>query len=101
MLTSAEARGIASALWGEVNGTERTNKRGAYWFNCAGHGGMIVSAEVIDMLGARAWVDKYVSRETAIRYVGSKKSTLMHPYRTRSSRLRWERKEQVDFYVFE
>jgi len=49
----------------------------------------------------RAWIEKYVSKETAIRYVGAKKSTLMHPYRTRGSKLWWDRKEQVDFYVFE
>jgi len=36
MLTSAEARGIARSLWGEVNGTEKTNTKGAYWFNCSG-----------------------------------------------------------------
>jgi hypothetical protein len=100
MLTSAEARSIARALWGEVNGSQRTNTKGAFWFDCSGHGGFIVSADIFGPT-KREWIEKYVSVESAIRYIGNKRSVLMHGYRTRGARLAYHSTENVEFYIFE
>lgn len=101
MLKSSEARSIAHALWGKVNNTEKTNVKGAYWFNCEGHGGFIVAAEAIEE-NNRVWVENYIKKESAIRYVArSGKSVLMHGYRTRSARLAYYMTENVEFYIFE
>lgn len=101
MLKSSEARSIAAALWGTVNTSYRTNTRGAYYYSCAGHGGFIVAEEAIPA-HKREWVEKYVAKESAIRYIGrSGKSTLMHGYRTRSTRMTYNQTESVSFYIFE
>ena len=98
MLKSSEARSIAHGMWGEVNGTYRTNTRGAFYFSCSGHGGFIVSAE---LLKNYPWVDKYVTKVSAIRYSNDTKSTLMHPYRRNSSRMSYNSTENVEWYAFE
>lgn len=101
MLKSAEARGIARALWGDVNSTYRTNTRGAFYYSCAGHGGFIVSENVIPEV-KREWVQKYVHKENATRYISrSGKSVLMHGYRTRGARMTYVKTEEVKFYIFE
>jgi hypothetical protein len=101
-LTSAEARSIASSLWGTINTSYRTNTRSAYFFSCAGHGGFIVDESAIPA-HKREWVEKYVAKEEAIRYINvhSGKSTLMHGYRTRSTRMSYQATEMVKFYIFE
>jgi len=100
MLTSSEARGIASALWGKVNNTYRTNTKGGFAYSCEGHGGFIVSA---DSVNHHSWIEKYVSKQSAIRYTNERtgKSSLMHPYRTRSTRMTYTKTETVEFFVFE
>jgi hypothetical protein len=99
LLKASEARGIARALWGEVNASYRTNAVGAFYYSCSGHGGFIISADLVNI---QSWVENYVRKETAIRYIDRNgKSVLMHPYRTRSARLAYVKTETVEFYVFE
>lgn len=98
MLKANEARSIATALWGKINVSYRTNKIGAYYFSCEGHGGFVVSAELLD---CAPWITKYQEKETAKRYIGGKKETLMHPYRTKSTRMLWHTVKTVEFFVFE
>ena len=48
MIGSMQARTIANCIWGQVHNTKRTNRTGAFWFDCAGHGGYIISADILD-----------------------------------------------------
>ena len=41
-LSHSKARQFAYNLWGTVNGSYKTNRKGVYYFHCAGHGGYIV-----------------------------------------------------------
>ena len=43
------ARAIAEALWGSGGTTAyRTNRRGAYYYSCSGHGGYVVDGRVLN-----------------------------------------------------
>ncbi|RWI47559.1 MAG: hypothetical protein EOR34_10440 [Mesorhizobium sp.] len=48
MLTHSQARSIAEAVWG-AGGThsERTNRKGAFYFSCSGHGGFVIDARCL------------------------------------------------------
>lgn len=48
MINSSQARNLAEARWGR-GGTnaQRTNRKGAYYFSCSGHGGMIIDARCL------------------------------------------------------
>lgn len=102
-LTASEARAIATALWGKVNHTYKTNTIGAFCFSCEGHGGFIVASESIPQ-DKRQFVDRYISKETGTRYIDKarNKTCFMHPYRIRNGRRGfWNHSEEVSFYVFE
>jgi hypothetical protein len=52
------ARHIAKLSWGEVNESYRTNRRGAYYYSCSGHGGYVVDSRCLTPK-ERAKIDKY------------------------------------------
>lgn len=87
MLTHTEARNIAESLWG-TGGTHsyKCNRRGAFYFSCAGHGGYIVDAAALSD-SERAQVTRYVCTEKYDRYSWGKRSRFMHPYRRRGARV--------------
>lgn len=104
MLTHSEARGIAETLWG-TGGTHatRTNTRGAFWFNCAGHGGLIVDARALDPTQRRA-IDAlgcFVEPFQARRYFNGTRCRFWHPYIWNTRRYRYTHCETIDVYVFE
>jgi hypothetical protein len=46
-LTAAMARSIANSLWhGDAN-PHRTNRRGVYYYDCAGHGGYVIDPQAL------------------------------------------------------
>jgi hypothetical protein len=46
-LRSGMARSIAASMWGEVNGSYRVARTGAYYYHCAGHGGYVIDPQVL------------------------------------------------------
>lgn len=101
-LVSKEARAIATAMWGKINHTYKTNTAGAYCFSCEGHGGFIVAYESIPE-DKREFVEKYIQHETGTRYTDlDNKTCFMHPYRTRNGRRGyWIAQDEIRYYVFE
>jgi hypothetical protein len=90
-LNSSIARQIAESVWGR-GGTSalKTNRRGAYYFSCSGHGGFVISSNALSAT-ERADIEKYVEAVTMDVYldaVDDSVLTVMHPYRTRSGRTR-------------
>ena len=55
LINHSIARSMAESLWG-TGGTRayRTNRRGAYYFTCSGHGGWIVDADALTEAEKRA-----------------------------------------------
>jgi len=92
VLTSAKARSFAETLWGRGGTTAyRTNRRGAYYFSCSGHGGYVVGGGVLTE-AERAEIDKYVKPElTAVAIVNETgKIRFFHnPVSTRRRVSRW------------
>lgn len=64
MISHAQARSMAQQLWGTVNTSYRTNRRGAFYFSCSGHGGMILDGRCLDAEEA-SWISKYISPDFA------------------------------------
>ncbi len=54
------ARHIAKLSWGDVNAGYRTNRRGAYYYSCSGHGGYVVDSRCLSK-HERASIDKYTT----------------------------------------
>jgi len=52
------ARHIAKLSWGDVNTSYRTNRHGAYYYSCSGHGGYVVDSRCLTKR-ERARIDKY------------------------------------------
>lgn len=82
MMTHSMARSIAEAAWGR-GGTHsyRTNRYGAFYFSCSGHGGFVIDARALSD-EQYIKISKYVPPQQATQYGGA----VMHPYRTRSLR---------------
>jgi hypothetical protein len=109
LLNSSTARKIAEARWG-VGGTTsyKSNRKGAYYFACAGHGGFVVSASALSK-EEYATLSEYVETFSTDYYIsnGTNKVLLaMHAFRTRSSSLRGVgssgyRVEKEEFFLFE
>lgn len=97
-LTAAEARSIATAMWGKINASYSTNTIGAYCFSCEGHGGFIVAKESIS---DATMIADFIQPHMAIRYSGPTRAVLMHHARTRGARLAYNKTENVEYYVFE
>lgn len=83
MLNHSTARQIAEKMWGKGGTTSyRTNRRGAFYFSCAGHGGFIIDGRAFspqEIAQLTQFVDGYDATE--FRYHG--KPVFMHPWRTR------------------
>lgn len=102
-LTASVARSIAQSMWGH-GGTHayKTNRKGVYYFSCAGHGGYVLPASVLTKEEYAA-VSRYVEPKTATVYVDARGKVLyMHPYRTRTTKLMppWTTIEE-EFFTFE
>lgn len=102
-LSNAHARGIAEAVWGR-GGTSsvRTNRRGAYYFSCAAHGGFVIDANAFTE-SERTAINQYVTPEPATVYLfNGSVETYMHSYRQRGTRVKYGSTEiATQFYLFE
>ncbi|RUU78233.1 hypothetical protein [Mesorhizobium sp. M7A.F.Ca.MR.362.00.0.0] len=80
MLIHSQARSIAEALWG-TGGTHsaRTNRAGAFYFSCSGHGGFVIDARCLAH-DEYARLCKHAEPEQAQDYG----KAIMHSYRKRS-----------------
>jgi len=90
-LTSSLARQTAEALWGR-GGTKayKTNRKGAYYFSCSGHGGFVISAEALSADEYNA-ISEFVKPEILTVYVANDDDRVLlafHPYRRNSGKLR-------------
>ncbi len=101
-LKHSEARNIAESLWGSGGTTSyATNRNGAFYFSCSGHGGFVISANALTATERKA-IDQYCQAERGIRYIARNgKSTLMHAFRKRGTRIAYAYTVQCDFYIFE
>ena len=65
MITGAQARAAAEANWGK-DGTRayKTNRKGAFYYSCSGHGGFVVDARCLTQ-DERARIDRYATPEIA------------------------------------
>lgn len=90
-LNSSIARQIAESSWGR-GGTAsyKTNRKGSYYFSCSSHGGFVISAAAlssdeynkISEFSEPMTIDVYVSNDD------DSVLLVMHPFRTRSGRIR-------------
>jgi hypothetical protein len=89
-LTSAIARATAEAYWGRGGTTAyKTNRKGAYYFSCAGHGGFVLSAKSLSSAEYEA-LSKYVTPEVMTVYVANEDNSVLlafHPFRSKSGKL--------------
>ena len=89
-LTASLARQTAEATWGRGGTTAyKTNRKGAYYFSCAGHGGFVISAKALSPAEYKA-LAKYVTPEVMTVYVANEDDTVLlafHPFRSKSGKL--------------
>lgn len=90
-LKSANARQIAEARWGR-GGTHayKTNRRGAYYFSCAGHGGFVIAADALTQEEYDA-ISQYVEPMTATVYARNDNDKVLlywHPFRVNTGKIR-------------
>lgn len=57
------ARHIAGLEWGTVNTSYRTNRHGAYYYSCSGHGGYVVDSRCLTPKERRC-LDRYTEPQT-------------------------------------
>lgn len=89
-LTSSLARSTAEATWGR-GGTSayKTNRKGAYYFSCSGHGGFVISAKALTSTEYEA-LTKYIKPEVMTVYVANEDNSVLlafHPFRLKSGKL--------------
>lgn len=104
-LNSSRARSIAESAWGR-GGTisYKTNRKGAYYFSCSGHGGYVVDAEALTeeeraLIAPYAKADRcfYAARNGEVYF-------FQNPYSTRAGRYyRYSDTETgyAEIYLFE
>lgn len=89
-LTASLARQTAEARWGRGGTTAyKTNRKGAYYFSCAGHGGFVLSAKALSPAEYEA-IAKYVTPEVMTVYVANEDNSVLlafHPFRLKSGKL--------------
>lgn len=90
-LTSSLARATAESQWGR-GGTAayKTNRKGAYYFSCSGHGGFVISAKALTAAEYEA-VSKYVTPEVMTVYLDNETDSVLlayHPFRQNAGKLR-------------
>jgi hypothetical protein len=107
MLTQSQARAIAESLWGR-GGThvEKTNRAGAHYFGCSGHGGFVIDADAFtqaerDALQANGFMPE-AYKAWHWRRGGRTHYRLMWPERRRGGTVAAGAHESVgSYYVFE
>jgi len=107
MITHAQARSMAEAAWGTGGTTSRrTNRRGAFYFSCSGHGGFIVDASCLSDQEKSA-LEEYEAQQFTTGYFDpetQKLRRLVNPFRAarRSFTISrsWERKN-IGIFAFE
>ncbi|MER8983945.1 hypothetical protein [Mesorhizobium sp. M0843] len=100
MLTHSQARSIAEALWG-TGGTNssRTNRAGAFYFSCSGHGGFVIDARALtheEYLKFRLHKDPEQAQDYG--------KAIMHEYRRRSFKVtptQLANMQDFEFFVLE
>lgn len=89
-LTSSLARATAEANWGRGGTTAyKTNRKGAYYFSCSGHGGFVISAKALTPAEYEA-ISKYATPEKMTVYVANEDDRVLlafHPFRRNSGKL--------------
>ncbi len=71
MITQAQARSMAEMEWGRGGtSSSRTNRKGAYYFSCSGHGGFVIDARCLTA-EEREKMGKYLTPEIAHEVVRS------------------------------
>lgn len=84
MLNHSQARIIAEAMWGRGGtSSEPTNRTGAFYFSCSGHGGFVIDTRALTDEELVA-ISEHVDPEEASIYSWRRRQILIHPYRTRS-----------------
>lgn len=102
MLSHSEARSIAESMWG-TGGTHcyKTNRRGAFYFACSGHGGFVIDAAAMTDAERNA-LRPYISSEAYTRYMFGSKTRIMHRHRSRGFKIPFDYTiESGEFYLFE
>jgi hypothetical protein len=107
MLTHSQARNIAEHLWGRggTNAT-RTNRPGAFYFSCSGHGGFVIDGRCLTDQEREA-ILRYAKPDQAHEYFNpqsGKVYRLMHPFCTRQRSYRVPYSAQmrvIDIFTFE
>lgn len=87
MMNHSQARSIAEGLWGRGGtNSEPTNRNGAFYFSCSGHGGFVIDVNCLtdDEL---IKISDHVEIETATQYRFGRKRTFMHPYREKGAKV--------------
>lgn len=101
-MTASIARSVAESKWGR-GGTKsyRTNRKGVYYFSCAGHGGYVLPASVLTDEEYESVV-RYVSPHEADVYYNSNKVVYMHPFRSKGGRISYPYETAKEkFFLFE
>lgn len=87
MLKHSEARSIAESLWG-TGGTHsyRTNRRGAFYFSCSGHGGYVIDSTAFSGEELAAIAPHVSVTDTYTRFSWVKYNRFHHSYKRRATR---------------
>jgi CRISPR/Cas system CSM-associated protein Csm3 (group 7 of RAMP superfamily) len=103
MIQSTQARSMAESLWGK-GGTHahRTNRQGAFYFSCSGHGGYIIDWKALTE-SERIEVNKYLKPEECFVSKDSKGKIrrFHHPYKESKTTTHFGPFEKVFVYVAE
>lgn len=90
-LTASLARQTAESRWGRGGTTAyKTNRKGAYYFSCAGHGGFVISGSALSE-DERNKIREFVSPEIMTVYVDNESDKVLlafHPFRRNRGKLR-------------
>jgi hypothetical protein len=98
MLKHTEARSIAESNWG-TGGTHayKTNRRGAYYFSCSGHGGFVIDDKALTET-ERAKLAEHATPDVYTLYEAGKKRRVMFATRSRAFRIAYDAKQTPGRY---
>ena len=102
MMNHSEARTIAEAMWG-TGGTQsrKTNRHGAFYFSCSGHGGFVIDALAFTAAERKA-LEPWAKPEPYELYIWGKHRRLWHPLRRLTLKFsQLARPTKGLYYVFE
>lgn len=90
-LTASLARQTAESQWGRGGTTSyKTNRKGAYYFSCSGHGGFVISGSALSE-DERNKIKEFVSPEIMTVYVENETDKVLlafQPFRRNRGKLR-------------